>query len=192
MLPSLTAVRASGFALAAINATGHGGPTQNHPRRAAGGRHQAAGRDRRADQLVHRRGPRRTRRAVGSRVGGQPWTHCSAPVGSWGVSLGSWIGVALSAAEPRIDAAVFGLAGDETIAKTAARVTVPIEFLLQWDDELVPRDPALALFDAFASREKTLHASPGPHMGVPWFELESSERFLTRRLVDGVAATAGG
>jgi hypothetical protein len=41
----------------------------------------------------------------------------------------------------------------------------------------VPRDSGLALFDAFASREKTLHANPGRHAGVPAFELESAERF---------------
>ena len=68
----------------------------------------------------------------------------------------------------------------------------PVEFLLQWDDELVPRDSGLALFDAFASREKTLHANPGRHTGVPAFELDSSERFFTRHLVEGgTSATAG-
>ncbi|MCW2904998.1 MAG: alpha/beta hydrolase, partial [Streptosporangiaceae bacterium] len=41
----------------------------------------------------------------------------------------------------------------------------------------------LALFGAFASREKTLHANPGRHAGVPAFELDSSERFFTRHLV---------
>ena len=105
-----------------------------------------------------------------------------APVGYWGVSMGSKIGVPLAAAEPRITAAVFGLAGHETLAEAAARVTVPVEFLLQWDDELVPREEGLALFDAFASREKTLHANPGRHVGVPAFELESAERFFTRHL----------
>jgi hypothetical protein len=49
----------------------------------------------------------------------------------------------------------------------SARVTVPVEFLLQWDDELVPRGSGLALFDAFASGEKTLHANLGRHAGVP-------------------------
>jgi len=46
----------------------------------------------------------------------------------------------------------------------------------------MPRESGLALFDAFGSAEKTLHANPGPHMGVPAFELESSERFFTRHL----------
>jgi len=46
----------------------------------------------------------------------------------------------------------------------------------------VPRADGLALFDAFASTEKTLHANPGRHMDVPAFELDSSQRFLARHL----------
>jgi hypothetical protein len=84
--------------------------------------------------------------------------------------MGAAIGVPLVAAEPRIAAAVFGLAGRETLAEAAGRITVPVEFLLQWDDEMVPREVGLALFDAFASREKTLHANPGRHAAVPAFE----------------------
>jgi hypothetical protein len=50
----------------------------------------------------------------------------------------------------------------------------------------VPREEGLALFDAFASREKTLHANPGRHGEVPAFEPESSARFFARHL-GGVA-----
>ena len=104
------------------------------------------------------------------------------PVGYWGVSLGTRIGVPLAAAEPRITAAVFGLASRDMLAEAAARVAIPVEFLLQWDDELVPREEGLALFDAFASAEKTLHANPGRHGQVPAFELASTERFFARHL----------
>ncbi len=104
-------------------------------------------------------------------------------MGFWGVSMGSAIGMPFVAAEPRIGAAVFGLAGHEALAEVAAQVTVPVEFLLQWDDELVPRDSALALFGALASQEKTLHANPGRHIDVPAFEVASSERFFLRHLV---------
>jgi dienelactone hydrolase len=104
------------------------------------------------------------------------------PVGFRGVSMGSAIGIPFAAAEPRVTAAVFGLAGHETLAQAAAQVTIPIEFLLQWDDELIPRDSGLALFDAFASSEKTLHANPGRHTAVPMFEVESSQRFFARHL----------
>ena len=107
------------------------------------------------------------------------------PVGFWGVSMGSATGVPLAAAEPRITAAVFGLAGHETLAAAAARVTIPLLFLLQWDDEQVPRESGLALFDAFASREKSLHANPGRHGDMPMFEVENSLRFLGRHLCAG-------
>jgi dienelactone hydrolase len=113
------------------------------------------------------------------------------PVGYWGVSMGCGLGVPFAAAEPRIAAAVFGLAGDG-LAEAAGRVTVPVEFLLQWDDEMVPRDAGLALFDAFASRVKTLHANPGGHADIPAFELESSECFFVRHLVDDGASAAAG
>jgi len=49
----------------------------------------------------------------------------------------------------------------------------------------VPRESGLALFDAFASREKSLHANPGRHGDVPMFEVESSLRFLGRNLSPG-------
>ena len=104
------------------------------------------------------------------------------PVGYWGVSLGTAIGLPLVAADPRISAAVFGCLGDETLTEAAAQVKVPVEFLLQWDDALVPRESGLALFDALASPEKSLHANSGDHMAVPRFELDSAERFFLRHL----------
>ncbi|MFF2062160.1 hypothetical protein ACFVWZ_10245 [Streptomyces sp. NPDC058200] len=67
-------------------------------------------------------------------------------------------------------------------AEDAARITVPVRFLVQWDDQLVPRDQSLALFDALASAEKTLHANPGKHGDVPSFEVDSSLRFFARHL----------
>ncbi|GLF94933.1 hypothetical protein SYYSPA8_11570 [Streptomyces yaizuensis] len=103
------------------------------------------------------------------------------PVGYWGLSLGCAIGVPFIAAEPRVRAAVLGLHGEETSAGAAARITVPVEFLMQWD-ERVSRAASLALFDTFASTEKTLHANPGKHAEVPAFELDSSLRFFTRQL----------
>ena len=103
-------------------------------------------------------------------------------MGYWGLSLGCGLGVPFVAAEPRVRAAVLGLNGAETSAEAAARITVPVEFLVQWDDELVSRAASLALFDVFASAEKTLHANSGKHGDVPSFELDSSLRFFTRHL----------
>jgi cephalosporin-C deacetylase-like acetyl esterase len=111
------------------------------------------------------------------------WIGAGQPVGYHGVSLGSAIGVPLVAAEPRIRAAVLGLMGAGTLAGPAVRISVPVEFVLQWDDELVPRNSALALFDAIGSADKTLHANPGGHTDVPAFEADSSMRFFARHLL---------
>jgi dienelactone hydrolase len=104
------------------------------------------------------------------------------PVGYWGVSLGCGLGIPFGAAEPRVRAAVLGLGGAIASAEAAGRITVPIEFLMQWDDERVPRAESLALFDAFASAEKTLHANSGKHGEVPAFELDSTVGFFARHL----------
>ncbi|MBT3161611.1 alpha/beta hydrolase [Streptomyces sp. Vc74B-19] len=104
------------------------------------------------------------------------------PVGYWGVPLGCGLGVPFVAAEPRVRAAVLGLGGASASAEAAARITVPVEFLVQWDDERVPRDQSLALFDALASPEKTLHANPGKHGEMPPTELDNTLRFFRRHL----------
>ncbi|MBH1937706.1 dienelactone hydrolase family protein [Streptomyces sp. AV19] len=104
------------------------------------------------------------------------------PVGYCGLSMGCGLGVPLIAAEPRIRAAVLGLLGVHGLAEDAARITVPVQFLIQWDDQMVARDQSLALFDALASAEKTLHANPGRHGDVPSFEVDGSVRFFARHL----------
>lgn len=104
------------------------------------------------------------------------------PVGYWGVCLGCGLGVPFVAAEPRVRAAVLGLGGALASAADAARITVPVEFLVQWDDERVPRADGLALFDALGSAEKTLHANPGLHGEIPAYELDSTLAFFARHL----------
>lgn len=49
----------------------------------------------------------------------------------------------------------------------ARQVTIPLQVLLQWDDKGNDRQAALDLFDAFSTKEKTLHANMGGHTGVP-------------------------
>ena len=110
------------------------------------------------------------------------------PVGYLGLSMGGATGVPLVAAEPRIKAAVLGLAGllpeNKPLAEAAARISVPVEFVMQWGDELISRESSLALFDAFGSREKSLHANPGGHVvRMPVYEEESWERFFRRHLI---------
>jgi len=84
------------------------------------------------------------------------------------------------------DAGVRGAVGitlsDLDVLQAAARITVPVELWVQWDDERVPREQGLALFDALGSAGKTLHASPGGHGGLPSAEAEASARFFARHL----------
>ncbi|GLY88434.1 alpha/beta hydrolase [Actinoallomurus iriomotensis] len=117
-----------------------------------------------------------------------PEIGAEGPVGYYGLNMGTAIGVPLVAVEPRITAAVFGLHWPDVLAEPASRITIPIEFDLQWDDEHIDRQAGLALFDAFASKEKTLHANSGSHKELPRFEADSAARFFARHL--GRAATS--
>ncbi|MFI4936420.1 MAG: alpha/beta hydrolase [Caulobacterales bacterium] len=108
------------------------------------------------------------------------------PVGYWGVSMGTAIGVPFVSQQPKIACAVFGLAGlrpGATEFEAAAKaITIPLEFVFQWEDAVAPRETGIALFDAFGSQEKTLHINPGGHMDIPAFEGASWERFFVRHL----------
>jgi dienelactone hydrolase len=94
------------------------------------------------------------------------------------------IGVRLAVVEPRISAA--GLFAGSYLPRTmfeeARQVTIPLHVLLQWDDEGNDRQAALDLFDAFGSKEKTLHANMGGHTGVPPFAGDDANRFFARHL----------
>ncbi len=106
----------------------------------------------------------------------------SGPVGLSGGVIA--VGIRLAAVEPRIAAAVLfaGSFVPRTMFDEARRVTIPLQVLLQWDDEGNDRQLALDLFDAFGSREKTLHANLGGHTGVPSFEADAAVQFFVRHL----------
>jgi hypothetical protein len=93
-------------------------------------------------------------------------------------------GIRLAVLEPRISAAVFFGMGlvPATLVEEAQQVRIPLQFLLQWDDEGMERQPVLDLFDTFGTKEKTLHANLGGHAGTPWFEVDDGARFFTRHL----------
>ncbi|AZS75439.1 alpha/beta hydrolase [Streptomyces lydicus] len=94
------------------------------------------------------------------------------------------IGIRLAVVEPRISAAVLfaGSLVPAAMFEEAHRVTIPLHVLLQWDDEGNDRQAALDLFDAFGSKEKTLHANMGGHSGVPQFAGDAAARFFARHL----------
>lgn len=116
------------------------------------------------------------------------------PFGYWGVSMGTLIGLPFVAREPRISAAVLGLAGlggrpgSDDFAAAARELSIPVLFLFQWDDELMTRDAGLALFDTLGSQEKTMHVNPGGHVAMPLFERDAVEAFFARHL----GSAAGG
>ncbi|MFG2368235.1 dienelactone hydrolase family protein [Streptomyces mirabilis] len=94
------------------------------------------------------------------------------------------IGTRLAVVEPRISAAVLfaGSFVPRAMLEEARQVTIPLHVLLQWDDKGNDRQQALDLFDAFGSKEKTLHANLGGHTGVPQFAGDAAAQFFTRHL----------
>jgi dienelactone hydrolase len=112
------------------------------------------------------------------------------PAGYFGLSLGTRSGLPLTAAEDRIGAAALGLFGYSAdspagVAEAARGVTVPVLFLVQWDDELYPRADGLALFNLLASPRKTLHANPGRHLDIPAAEISAALQFVASQLRGG-------
>ena len=108
------------------------------------------------------------------------------PTGYWGVSMGTIFGVPLLAAEPRIRCAVLGLmgvgGGGRTYEDKARSITIPLQFLVQWQDELMPPDRGIALYEAFGSTEKMLIANQGAHAAVPPYVFAVNDAFYQRHL----------
>jgi dienelactone hydrolase len=109
------------------------------------------------------------------------------PVGWWGLSMGTILGLPFVAAERRVEAAVLGLMGltgptQARIAADAAAVRGPVLLLVQSDDELFCRADALALFDALGTGDKRLYLHPGRHSALPAEAFDASVRFLVEAL----------
>ncbi len=187
-----TFVRHQGYAVVAIDAPGHGDRITEEE--AARMREQIQARIRRRAEMTPEQAQQwaeRNTRAV------KEWKATldavealnyvgKGPVGYWGVSMGTAIGVPFVASEPRVKAGVFGLAGlrsgADAFEKAARSITIPLMFMFQWHDEVASREGGLALYDAFGSQEKSMHINPGPHVGIPPFEREHWEMFFVRHL----------
>jgi dienelactone hydrolase len=181
-----------GYTVAAIDAPGHGDrprTAEDEQTRADLGQAYSAGDAERFKSVSIRYGSSLAERAVPEwqatldALQKLPEIGTEAPIGyGGGISLGTAIGVPLTASDPRITAAIFGggFFVYDALIEAARRITVPIQFLLPWDDEYVDRQSALELFDAFASPEKTLHANPGDHRTIRWIGVDNE--FLARHL----------
>ncbi|MEV5746420.1 alpha/beta hydrolase [Actinoallomurus sp. NPDC052308] len=186
------AVTRWGFTVVAIDAPGHGDrprTAEDEQARADIQQSVAAGEIERFESISVRYSNSLAERAVPEwqatldALQKLPEIGAEAPIGyGGGMSLGTAIGIPLAAVEPRITAAIFGggFFAHEGLIEAARRITVPVQFLLPWDEEYVDRQSVLALFDAFASEDKTLLANPGTHRRMRWVGVDDD--FLVRHL----------
>ena len=107
----------------------------------------------------------------------------------FGLSMGSIFGIPLIASRQDLVVATLGLFGvqdnfphgDEFIA-AARKITCPLLFLMQLEDELFGREGYLKVFDTFASQDKRLHANPGLHPEIPAEEIDFAFQFLVSHI----------
>lgn len=107
--------------------------------------------------------------------------------GWWGLSMGTMMGLPVCVAEERVKVAVLGLMGGwgpnaDDLVRTAPELAIPVRFLVQWHDEIVPRDKCLDLYDALGTAKKSMHVNPGAHSAVPTFEVIASIEYLAHHL----------
>lgn len=106
------------------------------------------------------------------------------PIGYRGMTLATEIGARLIAADDRIRVAVLGSAfASAALMQVMARITVPVTYLLPWDDREIDRESGITLFGALGSSEKRMVVFSQPHQRVPWSEVEEAGGFLARHLL---------
>ncbi|HYH13015.1 MAG TPA: hypothetical protein VD789_11720, partial [Thermomicrobiales bacterium] len=152
-----------GFASAAINAPGQGGRVPSEEYRRLTAQLDVARSDRteltKAIEAVSDHVAQQVVPELGDLVDALSERGLIAPeshIGFWGLSQGAVVGLRLARQEPRLTAAVLGLAGAPHLVEQAGEIHVPVQYVVQWDDRLVARRAALDVFEALASADKTL------------------------------------
>ncbi|MCD2106891.1 alpha/beta hydrolase [Rhodococcus erythropolis] len=187
---ALHSVSSHGFTVAAIDAPGHGDrPRNTQDEQWVEAIHQARAAREPIAPIVVEYNRSLAERAVPEwqatldALQALPEVDADAPIGFGGVSLGVVTGLMLAPADSRIAAVSFGgVFVDSSLLEAARKLTVPVEYRIPWDEKDYDRTSGVALFDAFGSKEKTLHAYSGRHYPVPDYERDSSARFFARHL----------
>ncbi|TJZ78520.1 alpha/beta hydrolase [Rhodococcus oryzae] len=187
---ALHCVTTYGFTVAAIDAPGHGDRPRNlQDQRWAEAIHRARAAVEPIAPIVIDYNMSLAERAVPEwqatldALQALPEIGVDASIGYGGVNLGVVTGLMLTSVESRIAAVGFGgVYVHDALLEAARKITVPLEYRIPWDEDEIDHSSAVALFDAFASREKTLHAHPGRHNQVPEYERDSSAWFFARHL----------
>ena len=107
----------------------------------------------------------------------------------FGLSMGSIFGIPLIASRTDVTVATLGLFGvqdgfghAEEFLSAAAKITCPLLYLMQLEDEIFDRKGYLEIFDTFASRDKRIHANPGLHPEIPGEEIDFAFDFLVAHI----------
>lgn len=108
-------------------------------------------------------------------------------IGWYGISMGTAYGLPLLAAEPRIRAAVLGMWGtsrvnSQRLVEDARRVAIPVLFQQKKDDEFFTPEGQVEIYEALASRDKSLAVYEGLHTDPAGEQLAGLVSFLAVRL----------
>lgn len=114
-------------------------------------------------------------------------------IGWSGMSMGSLIGIPYVASETRLKAAALGLCGfsgvtpnqgggSAVLQAATPKITIPLIFMLQWDDERFERLGSMEMFGAFGATDKRLVWHVGAHADMPLEGRRHARAFLAERL----------